>query len=215
MKSRADFKDTMPYVSDLFGVYQPLLRWKSRVIGNRFDKLRNAFFRSLAEQEARPSQRAPLEVKLDGTTRGLATDTGDQAVSISDFEPITVVSEVEPHLAPTIDCGIARLLQRDIGSNPPRDWRRLITTESMTMLLEKLKTIVAKPNELQKFPDIADYVQSFTRGIDSSDPSLTMQSLLKKEARVSNFLLFLSRHKPTQLDDLFFTVPQMDNPPAA
>lgn len=215
MKTWASLTGVLPYATAIFKIYQPLFRWKSRIIGDRFDKFFNAHDPTPAEQ-VRTAQREPLPGQSDLVARPeLATDTGGQALSIRDLEPITVVSEVEPHLAPTIDCGIARLLQRDIGSNPPRDWGRLITNESMAMLLEKLNTIVAKPNELQKFPDIADYVQSFTRGIDSSDPSLTMQSLLNKEARVSNFLLFLSRHKPTQLDDLFFTVPHMDNPPAA
>jgi len=215
MKSWADFTGILPYASDLSGIYQPLLRWKSRIFGNRFDKFRSALYPKLAEQ-ARTSQSGPLQVPLDPVTGAeLATDTGPQALSISDLKPIAVVSEGQPHLEPTIDCGIARLLQRDICKNPSRDWRCLITPESMTTMLERLKTIVAKPNELQNFPEIADYVQSFTRGIGSSDQTLVMQSLFNKEARVSSFLLFLSRHKPTQLNDLFFTATQAENPPAA
>ncbi len=205
MKSWADFKVIMPYANDLFGVYQPLLRWKSRIFGNRFDKFRNAIFPNLAGQ-ARWSQRAPLQAQLDRvTSTELATDTGPQALSISDLKPVAVVSQAQPDLEPTIDCGIARLLQRDIGKNPSRDWRCRITPESMTTLLEQLKTIVAKPTELQNFPEIAEYVQRFTQGIAISDQALAMQSLFNKEARVSSFLLFLSRHKPSQLNDLFFT----------
>ncbi len=214
MKAPADVKGIMPNTSDLFGVYQPLLRWKSRIIGNRFDKFRNALSRNLAEQ-ARPSQRAPLQVNLDRTTRGLATDNERQSPSIGNLKPVAIVSDVQPRLPSSIDCGIARLLRRDIGSNAPRDWKRLITTESMAILLERLKIIVAKPTELQYFPDIADYVQSFTHANRSSDQTLLVQSLLDKETRISNYLTFLARHKPTQLDDLFFTVPQMDDPPAA
>ena len=172
---------------------------------HRFDKFRDAILPYLAGQ-ARSSQRAPLQVQLDRvTSTELATNTGHQALSISDLKPIVIVSEVQPPLPPDIDCGIARLLQRDIGSDLAPDWKRLITTESMTALLERLKIIVAKSTELQNFPDIADYVQSFTRGIATSDQALVMQSLFNKEARVSSFLLFLSRHKPSQLNDLFFT----------
>ena len=213
MKAPADVKGITPNTSDLFGVYQPLLRWKSRIIGNRFDKFRNALSRNVAEQ-ARPSQRAPLQVDLDRTTRGLATDNGRPSPNIGNLKPVAIVSDVQPRLPSSIDCGIARLLRRDIGSNAPRDWKRLITTESMAVLLEKLKIIVAKPSELQYFPDIADYVQSFTHANRSSDQTVLVQSLLDKETRISNYLTFLARHKPTQLDDLFFTV-QMDNPPAA
>ncbi len=214
MKSPADVKGMMPFANDLFGVYQPLLRWKSRIIGTRFDKFRNAIFPNLAGQ-ARSSQRAPLQVQLDGlTSTELATNTGHQALRISDLNPVAIVSEVQPPLPPDIDSGIARLLQRDIGSNPAPDWKRLITTESMTTLLERLKMIVAKSAELQNFPDIADYVQSFTQGIATSDQALAMQSLFNKEARVSSFLLFLSRHKPSQLNDIFFTAAQTDHRPA-
>ena len=215
MKSWTDFKVILPNANEFFGIYQPLLCWKSRIIGNRFDKFRNALSRNLADQP-RSSQRAPSQVQVDRVTHAeSATDSESQALPISDPNLDVSVSAVQPQLAPTIDCGIARLLQRDIGSNPPRDWRSLITTDSMTTRLEKLKTIVAKPTELQKFPDIADYVKSFTHAIGTSDHTLLVQSLFDKEARVSSFLLFLSRHKPTQLNDLFFTAPQADNCPAA
>ena len=215
MKSTADFTGIMPSTNDYFGICQPLLRWKSRIFGNRFDRFRNAVCPNPAEQ-ARTPQPTPLQVPLDPVTGAqLTTDSGPQAPGISDLEPVAGVSEVQLHLEPTIDCGITRLLLRDIGSNPPRDWRPVITTESMTALLEQLKTIVAKPNELQNFPDIADYLQGFTHGIGTSDQALAMQSLFNKETRISGYLLFLARHKPSQLNDLFFTAPQADDRPAA
>ena len=216
MKSPSDFKGIMPNASVLLGIHQPLRHWKIRIIGNLFDKFRNALYPNLDEQ-TRSSQPAPLQGQLERETGAVfAADTGRQTPSIiSDSKPVAFVSEMPPPLAPTIDCGIARLLQRDIGSNPPRDWGRLITTESMTTRLEKLKTIVAKPAELQNFPDIADYVQSFTQAIATSDQAQLMQSMFDKEARLSGFLLFLARHKPTQLNEIFFTAPQADNRPAA
>ena len=218
MKSWTDFKVILPTTNEFIGIYQPLLGWKSRIIGNHFDKFRIALFRNLVDR-ARSSQREPAQVQLDRVTHAeTASDSGDQALPISDLMPGVFGCALQPQLAPTIDCGVARLLQRDIGSNPPRDWRSVITTESMTTRLEKLKIIVAKPRELQKFPDIADYVQSFTRANDandSSDRTLIIKSLLDKEARIASFLLFLSRHQPTQLNDLFFPAPQADNCPAA
>jgi hypothetical protein len=215
MKSWADLQSFLPYAIDLFGVYQPLRRWKLRIIDNLFDKCPNALYPNLAAQ-ARSSQRSPLQGQLERQSSvELVTDTGRQAPSISDPKPVAFVSEVQPPLAPTIDCGIARLLQRDIGSDPPRDWGRLITTELMTTRLEQFKTIVAIPAELQNFPDIADYVQSFTEAIGTSDQDQLMQSMFDKEARLSGFLLFLARHKPTQLNEIFFTAPQAENRPAA
>lgn len=215
MKSWAYFKSFLTCATDLFAVYQPFIRWKSRIIDNRFENFRNARYPDLAEQ-ARSSQQAPLHGQLERQSGAeLATDTGPQGPSISDPKPVAFVSEMQPRLASTIDCGIARLLQRDIGSNPQRDWGRLITTELMTTRLEQFKTIVAKPSELQNFPDIADYVQSFVPAIATGDQAQLMQLMFDKEARLSGFLLFLARHKPTQLTEMFFTAPQADHRPAA
>ena len=215
IKSPANFKSIMPDASEMWGISQPLRRWKFRMIGNRFEKFRNAVYPKLAEQ-ARSSQRAPLQGQPDRQTGAeLAADIGRQTPTISDPKPMAFISKAHPPLTPDIDCGIARLLQRDLGSTPPRDWGRLITTASMTTRLEKLKAIVAKPDELQNFPDVADYVQSFGQAIGSSDHILVVQSLFEKEARVAGFLLFLARHKPSQLNELFFTASQADNLPEA
>lgn len=181
------------------------------MIGNRFEKFRNALYIKLAEQ-ARSSQHASWQRQLDRQTEAKsAADSAVQAPTISGPKPMAVLSEGRPPLAPDIDCGIARLLQRDIGSNPPREWGGLITTASMTMRLEQLKAIVAKPDELQNFPDIADYVQSFSHAIGTIDQSLLVQSLFEKEARVAGFLLFLAQHKPSQLNELFFAASRADN----
>ena len=218
MKSWTDFKVILPNTNEFFGVHQPLLEWKSRIFGNRFDNFRSALFRNFIDR-ARSSPREPAQVQPDRVTHAeSASASGNQALPIKDLMPDVSGSALQPQLAPTIDCGVARLLQRDIGSNPPRDWRSVITTESMTTRLEKLKIIVAKPRELQNFPDIADYVQSFTHANDATDTcdrTLIVKSLLDREARIASFLLFLSRHQPTQLNDLFFTAPHADNCPAA
>lgn len=210
MKSRSDCNDTLPYAPDFFGINQPFLRWKSRIIGNRFERFRNALYAKPALQ-ARDSQPASLQAQLDGrtATAGAAAE-GHEVLATGDLKSAAQVTKQLPPLEPAIDCGIARLLQRNIGSNPPPDWGNLITSDSMATLLERLKTIVAKPNELQNFPEIADYVQSFTQATGASDRTLVMESLLNKEARVSSFLLFVARHKPTQLNELFFTAPQAD-----
>jgi len=210
MKSHADFTGVMPYSNGFFGIYQPLLNWKARIFGNRFDSSRSARIGAPVEQAQTAeavSQRAPLN---GPTAAGSAIDGDCQALANSEPEFVAGSNGAQPRLDPSIDCGIARLLQRDIGNNPPRDWSRLITPELMTKRLEQLETIVARANELPKFPDIAEYVQKFAQAIGSSDQSLVIQSLLNKEARVSSFLLFVSRHKPTQLNELFFTEPQVD-----
>lgn len=206
MKSPADFTGVMPYSNGFFGIYQPLLNWKSRIFGKYYyDKFRRARLGALVER-AQPAEAAPLD-RL--TNAGSAIESAAQALGCGVQEPVAAARDALPRLDPSIDCGIARLLQRDIGNNPPPDWSRLITPELMTKRLEQLKTMVAKANELPNFPDIAEYVQNFAQAAGSSDQSLVMQSLLNREARVSSFLLFVSRHKPSQLNDLFLTAPQV------
>jgi len=200
----------MPDASAMWGISPPLRRWKFRMIGNRFEKIRNALYPKLAEQ-ARSYQHAPLQGLPDRQTSAeWAANTVGRAPTISDPKPNTVLSQRRPPLAPDIDCGIARLLQRDIGSSQPREWGRLITAASMTTRLEKLKALVTKPDELQNFPDIADYVQNFANAIGTGDQTLLVQSLLEKEARIAGFLLFLARHKPSQLNELFFAASAAD-----
>jgi hypothetical protein len=215
MKSQDDVKAITTYTSELFRIDQPRRHWNFRILGNFFAKLRDAIYSYLAEPP-QTSQSAPLPLQTDRATGAEpASDNGGQAPRIGAPQPMAFVGELQPYLPPAIDCGIARLLQRDICSNPPRDWRCLITTESMTTRLEKLKTIVANPAELQNFPDIADYIQSFTHALDTSDESLIVRSLFEKESHISSYLTFLARHKPSQLNDLFFTAPQADHRPAA
>lgn len=214
MKSPSDFKAIMPYACDLFGIYQLLRRWKFRMVANFFENFRNARYPEFAEQTP-SSQRVPLPWRLDRQTCAESAAEGErQAPTISNPKPMAILSEVHPPLPREIDCGIARLLQRDIANNPPRDWSRLITTASMATRLEQLKAIVAKPDEWQNFPDIADYVQSFTQVIGTGDQTLLGQSLFEKEARIAGFLLFLARHKPSQLNEIFFTASLSANRPA-
>ena len=171
-------------------------------------------FPNLAGQ-ARWSQRAPLHVQLDRvTSTELATDTG--ASSAENQRP-----QAGCHCQRSAARSANRYRLRDCSvvttghrQQPVAGLERRITTESMTTWLERLKIIVAKPTELQNFPEIADYVQRFTQGIATSDQALAMQSLFNKEVRVSSFLLFLSRHKPSQLNELFLTAPPADHRPA-
>lgn len=60
-----DFKETLPYASELFGVYQPLLGWRSQIIRRRVEQSRTAAFVELTE-------RALSQVKLTASAAGAA-----------------------------------------------------------------------------------------------------------------------------------------------
>lgn len=50
MKSWTDYEGILPYASELFGIYQPLLGWKSRLTSKRFDRFRKLLYRNIAEE---------------------------------------------------------------------------------------------------------------------------------------------------------------------
>src|SRR5512132_2391739 len=56
------FKGTLPYASELFGIYQPLLGWKSKMTEDRFNRSRDSLFRSLSTR-AISRARSDLDVQ--------------------------------------------------------------------------------------------------------------------------------------------------------
>src|SRR5260370_37645 len=129
MKSWNDYKGILPYASELFGIYQPLLGWKSRLTGKRFDRFRKLLYRNIAEQ-ALTTLRAPVTVRLDRAVN--ASAVGRLPVRIDNLKPIAFYTDWQPYISPTIDSGVARLMQPDLGDTPPKDWKRIVTTEGMT-----------------------------------------------------------------------------------
>src|SRR5947199_7797207 len=90
-------------------------------------------------------------------------------------------------------------MQADLGDTPPKDWKRIVTTEGMTSLLDKVKTIVTTPGELQSYPALADYLETFTAAIGVRDQAEVLQAFFDKEARVTGYVIFLAQHTPNQL----------------
>src|SRR5215208_4677528 len=182
MKSWDDYKGILPYASELFGIYQPLLGWKSRLTSKRFDRFRNRLYRRIAE-ETLTTVRAPLQVQVDRMARSTnaAANVARAVVRIDNLKPLTFFTETQPYLSQMIDSGVARLLLQDIGSKPPTDWKEIVTTDRMTTLLEKLKEIVTTPGELQDFPEVADYLESFSATLGTRDQATLLQAFFDKE----------------------------------
>lgn len=215
MKTWDDYKGILPYASELFGIYQPLLGWQSRLTAKRYERFRGALYRGIADQVL-TTVRAPVQVQIQPrASRTTRSDTAGNAASraavrIDQLRPLTFFSGVQPYLSPTIDSGVARLLTHEIGDKPPQDWKALVTTEKLTAQLEKLKEIVTRPGEIQSYPDLAEYMESFAAALASRDQATVLQAFFDKEARVSGYMLFLAQHTPAQLTELFFKVPKAD-----
>jgi hypothetical protein len=207
MKSIEDHKGTLPYASEILGIYQPLLGWKSRIIGERYERIRSSLYNELAAR-ALVAARPPVQVQLhDAPTNAVASLTGNLSFKVSQLAPLDLNRVSEPHVASTIDSGVARMILGDLGAQPPKDWSAVITAPHIKELLTSLQGIVSNPDELQKHPDLRDYVAEFSKGYASTETQSLLEDLFAKESKVSGYLLFLTQHSPSSLDALFFQNP--------
>jgi len=206
MKSFDDYKGILPYASELFGIYQPLLGWKSQIIRKRYERFRSSLYSQLAAR-ALVAARAPVKVQIkEGRTSMVGARSGVPSFNVTHLVPLDLNRDLEPHVSSTIDTGIARLILRDIGKEPPKDWSKVITASHIEEWLKKFQDIVSNPTELQKYPDLSDYVEAFSKAYTQTQPLL--EELFDKECKVGGYLRFLAEHTPSSLDPLFFKTPK-------
>jgi hypothetical protein len=209
MPSFDDYKGILPYASELFGIYQPLLGWKSQIIQRRYDRFRSSLYSELASR-ALTGSAAPVQIQVsDGGGNVLAHGPGAFSFDISNLQPVDFTRSFEPYVSSSIDSGIARLIVRDLGPVPPTDWQNIIAPQKMDDLLNKLKEILSNAGELQQYPDLKAYLDNF---VSSYDPRTGTQALLQdlfaKECKIAGYLLFLSQYAPSNLTDLFYHIPK-------
>jgi len=208
MKSFDDYKGILPYASELFGIYQPLLGWKSQLIRRRYDRIRALLYETLAARTL-VAARVPVNVRLsDGRTNAVAARTGALSFKVSQLVPLDLDRTSEPHVSSTIDTGIARMILSEVGEKPPDDWSKVITAPHVEELLKKFQAIVSNATELQKRPDLSDYVDAFSKAYTHTQTQTLLEELFAKECKVAGYLLFLAQHTPSSLDALFFQSPK-------
>jgi hypothetical protein len=206
MSSFDAFKGILPYASEVFGIYQPLLGWKSRRIAKRYERFRASLYNELAARVL-VNSRAPVEVQLrDARTSTDTSRAAEVAFSVSKLVPLDLDLASTPRLSTTIDSGVARLIAGELGTQAPLDWTRVITTDRMGELLEKFQGIVSG-GELTKYPDLADYVEQFSKSYARTDTQSLLQELFGRESKIAGYLLFLAKHTPSSLGPLFFGSP--------
>jgi hypothetical protein len=207
MKSFDDYKGILPYASELFGIYQPLLGWKSQIISKRYERFRLSLYNELAAR-ALVGARSPVQIKLSrGPSNVVATATGALSFNVSHLASLDLDRASEPHVSATIDCGIARMILTEIGEKPPKKWNSVINRSHVNELLKKFQSIVSSPDELRKHPDLSDYVATFSKAYTQDQTHSLLEELFDKECKVSGYLLFLAEHTPSSLDSLFFQNP--------
>ena len=80
------YKGMLPYASELFGVYQPLLGWKSKLIGNRYAKFRVNLYNMLAARTVAIARTAVRVEAVPATARVLGLGAG---MKVTGLQPST------------------------------------------------------------------------------------------------------------------------------
>jgi hypothetical protein len=207
MSSFENFKGMLPYSSELFGIYQPLLGWKSQIILKRYERIRASLYNKLAAR-ALNTARTPMKVQIrDMGSDVVASRTGSWSFSVSKLAPLDLERALEPFVASTIDSGVARTILSEVGKQPPKDWGEVITTPHVKELLKQFHDIVSNPEELQKRPELRDYVAEFSKAYTQTETRNLLEDLFARESKIAGYLLFLRDHTPSTLNDLFFKSP--------
>ena len=185
-----DFKETLPYASELFGVYQPLLGWRSRIISRRIAKGRTAAFVELTE-------RALAQVKLQ------ARDPG-----VPESAPVLSLLRDPPvlEIAPVIDSCIARLMVDSLRDTNSIKWKEVLAQDTLNDLLKTSKDDIDHffaGNNAAVSPSVLPYLvraQVDVRG----GVSTTRDLLLQRESKIGGYLYWLGQSYPEVLDTYFF-----------
>ncbi len=192
---------TLPYASELFGIYQPLLGWRSKLTRARYDRGRLTAFDELSR---RLLTRSRSHIELSFTSE---PDEHHRPLrfTVEGLRPLDLGALPTPRVAPAIDSGVARLLAADIGAEPPPDLKRLITTETMTGYLEQLQHILVDRERLAGHEDIQEYLDEFERSFpENVDRRAVLTGLFDKESRIAGYLIFTAQHAASALPRLFF-----------
>lgn len=205
MSSFDKFTGILPYASEVFGIYQPLLGWRSRLISKRYERIRGSLYNELAMRTL-TTARAPVEVKLRKTGLDVAAASTEPSFTVSKLAPLNLDLELAPRLSTTIDSGIARLIASELKSHPPSDWSHVISAERVGEFLKTFQEIVTS-GTLPKYPELADYVENFGKAYARNDNQSMVQELFARESKVAGYLLFLAKHSPSSLEPLFFSSP--------
>ena len=201
MSSFDDFKGILPYASEVFGIYQPLLGWKSQIIKDRYDRIRLRLYDRLAVRAVAAARSQVLVQKIVGLN--------NIDFNVVGLAPLDLERASAPHVVTTIDTAIARMLRREIGDEPPNNWGTVITADHLQQLLRKFVDIMRSPDALKNDPDLSQYVEDFRKTFSEvTEHEAFLQLLFEKECKVAGYLLFMVKHTPSSLNSLFFQDPK-------
>lgn len=192
------FEGSLPYASELFGVYQPLLGWRSRRAKNRFHGAVGSFRRELIAHVsakvypvARPRIRDQRFVGFEAIEVG-STSLGQRS-GVSD--------QIDSATARRI---LDRINAEGLERGDPDIWERLVSRDALRQTLDEVR------QELETNPSMIVPMEAqgagrvMTRGAGES-AAFSVQAIAERESVVAGTLAELYEQKLwSVLDELFF-----------
>src|SRR5690348_2117192 len=196
------FTGTLPYASELFGIYQPLLGWKSKIIASRYESNVIKAYDAVAR---RYLNAATSGVSVTVNADRILAVRGAMQFEVDALRPLRLPEAGRPRVAASIQSGIALLVAESVGGEPPPDWAPVLTYERATELLSDLQRIVRDPQDIARHPGMKEYVDGFVQSLGPDrEAARVLTALFDKEARTAGYLVFLAEHSPSALTQLFF-----------
>lgn len=195
-----DYTSVLPYDSELFGIYQPLIGWKSKRIKDRFDKGFQSDKRSLLDKlRSQFTGLVTVRYDPDCQVRIEMSPGALQAGAMRSFDSL-VMEKIAERLPP-------------FGELRPDAWERAINRDRIDQIVREfvIPTYSSFYSEhcRGQNPDRVMYIAG--RGADTEDQRKlfvnAFESQLRYESSLAGALLFLTEHKNFhQLEDLFYSV---------
>jgi hypothetical protein len=189
----AKFTGALPYASELYGVYQPLLGWKSRLMTRRFEAGLNAVRRQFLAEFV-PNLRPATEI--------LSQSLHPREVKFN----ISLAREVQPAsplLADATDSLVARYTLKaieDAGIKKPAVWKKFTNPDALA------KTLAAIGDDVRREYETGLVRVEQLQGNDARDTRqrALLNTLLARESVAAGVLGFLhGQDDPAQMMELF------------
>jgi hypothetical protein len=187
------FKFILPYASEIFGVYQPLIGWRSRRKRLRFER---AFARDRAKILRDVLDNISPNVELQGIARRAATNAAGSSLEIGGLEPGRLAAPPLERQSFLIDALNKRLPPRE--SLSPEAWSELLSQANLkSILAEEVKPTLEK---VLVTPGFRTYAAEA-----GENPDAVAVRQVARESQVAGYLDTLAAAGQTDaLESLFF-----------
>src|SRR5688572_2013116 len=186
------YKEILPFDSEIFGVYQPMIGWRSRRIRERIDRgFRVDRFKAARSLYERLNPQ--FEMKVDERGR---------LQSITGLRPAAAQPALRGATGSFLIDALARELPADAGDDEAL-WNRLVDKKRIDGLLTQ--EVVPKLMEWHRSPSST---RPSTPAPESAEREHEIGLQLQRESRVAGYLLHLKQHKQYGLMRELFLKPE-------